>query len=286
VQSHAATEENVRTIELRAFTLLATAIAIASTALACSAAADGTQPGDPNTDDNNPPPAADASSPTSHPDANTPPNPTPDAGTPPKVDGSTPLPPADAATPDDAPSGGQGKVIHDVYITWYGFNDNSCQVETQHNCNTIAYPKNGGFPTKHDEAVEGKGTYDDPITFATACGDDGKTDCEFLPGTIIYVPEVRKYFVMEDQCFECGQDWAASPAHTHYHTDLWMGPSVSSSAPNALNACEDNLTLGASLKGTGTIVVDPPSNYPVEPTVLFTAANVCTAVTYPANTVP
>jgi hypothetical protein len=177
-------------------------------------------------------------------------------------------------------------VINNVYITWYGFNDNSCQVESQHNCNTIAYPQNGGFPTKHSEAVEGKGTYADPITFATACGDDGKTDCEFLPGTIIYVPEVRKYFVMEDQCFECGQEWNGSPAHTYYHTDLWMGPSVSSSNVNALNTCEDNLTLGNPRAGTGTIVVDPPSTLPVETTTLFTASNQCTAVTYPPNTVP
>jgi hypothetical protein len=203
--------------------------------------------------------------------------------------------PLDAPTPDatTAPdggaatdAGGPGTVINSVYITWYGFNDNSCQVESQHNCNTIAYPVDAGFPTRHNEAVEGQGTYAEPITFATACGDDGMTDCELLPGTIIYVPEVRKYFVMEDQCAECGTDWSTSPVHTYYHTDLWMGPSVSSSDPTALNSCEDKLTLGNTDMGTGTIVVDPPSNYPVDTTTLFTAANVCTAVTYPPNTVP
>jgi len=194
-------------------------------------------------------------------------------------------PPAVDARPQVADAG-TGTAIKSVYITWYGFNDNSCQVESQHNCNTIAYPKGDGFPTRHDEAVEGSGTYDDPITFATACGDDGKTGCEFLPGTRIYVPLVRKYFIMEDQCAECGTDWITSPVHTFYHADLWMGPSVSSSDPGALNDCEDSLTLGAPRKGTGMIVVDPPPSYPVDTTTLFTAANVCTAVTYPPNTLP
>ncbi len=197
--------------------------------------------------------------------------------------------PSDGAAAGDSAAtdaGGPGTVINSVYITWYGFNDNSCQVESQHNCNTIAYPVDAGFPTRHNEAVEGQGTYADPITFATACGDDGMTGCELLPGTVIYVPEVRKYFVMEDQCAECGTDWSTSPVHTYYHTDLWMGPSVSSSDPTALNNCEDNLTLGNTDMGTGTIVVDPPSNYPVDTTTLFTAANVCTAVSYPPNAVP
>src|SRR5262245_13481511 len=39
-------------------------------------------------------------------------------------------------------TGGNGpQTILNVYVTWYGFNDNSCQVETDHNCNTIAYGK-------------------------------------------------------------------------------------------------------------------------------------------------
>jgi hypothetical protein len=65
-----------------------------------------------------------------------------------------------------------------------------------------------------------------------------------------------------------------------------MGPSVSSSNPNALNACEDKLTLGEAGKGTGTIVVNPPPTYPVDTTRVFTANNKCTAHTYPANVVP
>lgn len=57
----------------------------------------------------------------------------------------------------------------------------------------------------HEIATEGKGTFDDPNTFATAARDAG-SPAEFAPGTRIYVPEVRKYFVMEDQCYECGKE--------------------------------------------------------------------------------
>jgi hypothetical protein len=167
-----------------------------------------------------------------------------------------------------------------VYITWYGFNDNSCQVETQHNCNTIAFPKGDGWPVPHQIATEGKGTFADPSTFATAARDSG-SPAEFAPGTKIYVPEVRKYFVMEDQCFECGQEWftpKVGKPGTNYHVDLWMGPSFGS-ANGPLMSCEDKLTLGDTYKGTGTIIVNPPANLTVDENPLFTN-NRCTAHTY------
>lgn len=47
----------------------------------------------------------------------------------------------------------------------------------------------------------GTGTYDDPISFATA------TDNTKLPQCgIVYVPELRKYFRNEDDCAEC-REW-------------------------------------------------------------------------------
>lgn len=166
--------------------------------------------------------------------------------------------------------------LSNVYITWYGFNDNSCQVESDHNCNTIAFPKSDGFAVPHNFATEGKGTFADPITFATAAKDSG-SPAEFAPGTKIYVPSVRKYFVMEDQCAECGQEWF--PNKGYYHVDLWMGPSVGS-ADGPLMNCEEKLTIGAPKKGTGVIIVNPSSDLPVDTTALF-SNNTCTAHVYP-----
>src|SRR5215472_10630410 len=130
------------------------------------------------------------------------------------------------------------KTIRTVYITFYGFPDNSCQTEQQHTCNTIAYPKSGGFPTKHDVATEGSGTYSDPVTYAGA-GDDNGNGGPVKPGTIIYVPYLEKYFVFEDQCAECATDW--NSGH-NWHVDLWMGSNMINGG-NVIINCEDQLTV-------------------------------------------
>jgi hypothetical protein len=202
-----------------------------------------------------------------------PPSPGEDGGIkpppPPQEDGGIKPPP-----PPPPPPPHQGTTIHDVYVTWYGFNDNSCQVETQHDCNTIAFPKSDGWPVPHNIATEGKGTFQEPSTFATAAMDSG-SPAELAPGTRIYVPEVHKYFIMEDQCKECGQQWFPRRS---YHVDLWMGPSFGS-ANGPLMDCEGKLTLGNPFAGTGTIVVDPPPDLPVDTNPLFTN-DTCTAHTY------
>jgi hypothetical protein len=159
---------------------------------------------------------------------------------------------------------GEMKTINNVFITWYGFNDNSCQIETMHNCNTIAYAKMDDYPTAHDEATEGTGTYDDPITFATAANDAG-TMGEFLPGTRLYLPFLKKYFIMEDQCAECITDWNKGL----YRVDMWMGPSVSSADVKPLTDCEDTLTRGDEGAGTGTIIVNPDPGLEVDTHPIF-----------------
>src|SRR5437763_5569085 len=74
-----------------------------------------------------------------------------------------------------------------TFLTFYGWWDNT--------------PPGGdiSFPRIHDTAG-GKGTFADPITFATA-------SAELAPGTKVWVPRVRKYFIMEDSCDECKSDW-------------------------------------------------------------------------------
>jgi hypothetical protein len=175
------------------------------------------------------------------------------------------------AQPAFAQTSQPSQTIQNVYITWYGFNDNSCTVESQHNCNTIAYPKSDKYPVKHDVATEGKGTYADPITFATAANNRGGA-AEFAPGTIIYVPMVHKYFIMEDQCAECNADWKKN----RYHVDLWMGPSFEQNA-STLSACENKLT-----QNKGVIIANPASNLPVDTTPLYLNGK-CTTQTYSAQ---
>lgn len=166
--------------------------------------------------------------------------------------------------------------INNVFITWYGFNDNSCVVETEYSCNTIAYPMKYGFPTKHEIATEDKGTYTNPITFAAAADDNGG-NAAIAPGSIIYVPIFRKYFIMEDQCYECILNWK----NKLFHIDLWMGPS---SEQNALSlyGCQYQLTQGDNAAaGTGVIIVNPPSDLPVETIPIYRDGK-CTTRIYPS----
>jgi hypothetical protein len=78
-------------------------------------------------------------------------------------------------------------------VTLYGWPDNSPPG------NAIAYPADQGYPTIHNVA-SGVGTYSDPVTYAT--------DQDELPiGTIVYDPHLHRYFIMEDDCTECDEDW-------------------------------------------------------------------------------
>jgi hypothetical protein len=186
-------------------------------------------------------------------------------------------------------NGKSGCAVWDkVFMTWYGFNDNSCATESQHGCNDIANPGLG--PKKHQGATEGAGTYDDPITAAASDTSDSGHQYEssggatLSPGTLIYNPEVKKYFIMEDSCLECGDEYACKlssddtddpnpPAgctkNTYLHIDFWMGPSFAQDSAD-LGNCEDNSTIGDTYQGTGTVIVNPPDNLPVVTTALYT----------------
>src|SRR5690348_16005175 len=144
-----------------------------------------------------------------------------------------------------------------MYVTSYGWNDNSPPSAN------IAYPKSDGNPTLHNKAVEGKGTYSDPITFAT-------DKSELAVGSRVYVPFLEKYFIMEDDCVECDGDWSNSHK---YHIDLWMGPDASSNT-TALNNCEDSITRNST-----SVITNPATNLTVDTTPLF-KNNKCTAVTH------
>ncbi|GAB3972761.1 hypothetical protein GCM10029978_050620 [Actinoallomurus acanthiterrae] len=156
-----------------------------------------------------------------------------------------------------------------TFLTFYGWWDNT--------------PPGGdiSYPQIHDTAG-GKGTYSDPITFATSTA-------ELPAGTVVWVPRVRKYFIMEDSCEECGEDWSGHGPNGGpklRHIDLWLG----GKGGNAMDAidCEDALTH-YNADNTPTmepVVVDPPSNEPYDSTPLFnTGTGECYGGAKPHTTV-
>jgi hypothetical protein len=183
-------------------------------------------------------------------------------------------------------------------MTNYGFIDNSPPSAI------IEYPNSG--PKGHSQATEGAGTYDDPITCATDVS-FSQLGADLSPGTIVYNPITQKYYIVEDGCKECSQDYNCSydddddagtpgdpPAgckkDTYFHIDFWMGPSMDlgTTLDNMLQACEGSTTLGDAYDvnhaidggpgyGTtdGTVIVNPPSNLPVRMGPLYTAQGVC-----------
>jgi hypothetical protein len=156
-----------------------------------------------------------------------------------------------------------------VWLTFYGWYDN-----TPPGCG-IAYPD-------LHSCAGGTGTYADPITFAS-------DKSEVPEGTIVWVPRVGKYFVMEDDCTECDQDWSGQGPDggpKMWHFDLWSG----GQGGNEFDAidCEDALTM-SNAQGdpqNEAIVIDPPSNEPVNSTPIFNSStNACFGGAQPTTSV-
>jgi ricin-type beta-trefoil lectin protein len=157
------------------------------------------------------------------------------------------------------PSGAaKASTSRNFLVTLYGWPDNSPPGDA------IAYPENEGYPTIHNVA-SGTGTYSNPITYAT-------DQAELAIGTIVYYPYLHRYFIMEDDCTECDEDWTGSGPDGGpglYHIDLWIGGEGGNSS-DVIN-CEDNLTQNSE-----QVIIDPPSNEPVDTTPLFNSStNTC-----------
>jgi hypothetical protein len=144
----------------------------------------------------------------------------------------------------------------------------------------------------HTAATEGAGTYDDPSTAASSDTTDSGHVFEtsggatLAPGTMIYNPEVEQYFIMEDSCLECGDEYScklsaddtddpppppACVVGANLHIDFWMGPN-DAEQPASLSTCEDNATIGNPYAGMGAVIINPPPNLPVNPRVLYGGA--------------
>ena len=152
----------------------------------------------------------------------------------------------------------QASTTRNFLVTLFGWPDNSPPG------NAIAYPADDGYPTIHD-AAGGTGTYANPVTFAT-------DQAELPIGSIVYYPYLHRYFIMEDDCTACDEDWSGQGPDGGpglYHIDLWAN-GEGGNATDAEN-CEDDLTQGSE-----AVIIDPPSTEPVDTTPLFNSStNTC-----------
>jgi hypothetical protein len=143
--------------------------------------------------------------------------------------------------------------VQNAQLTFYGWDDNTPPGTA------IAYPMDGGFPTKHN-AAGGVGSYTDPITMATSAA-------EIPIGTIVYVPFLKKYVVMEDDSNQCDMQWSKM---SQWHVVVWMN-SDGTEMPPKLTMCEAHWA-----QTTTTIVIGPPSGLAVDTTPLFDpSTNAC-----------
>lgn len=162
-------------------------------------------------------------------------------------------------TPTRTPlSSGVDTIVKGVYVTFYGYDDND--------------DGNGNYgvpvisdPIIHEIATEDLGTYDQPSTFAT--------DYAIAKaGQLIYVPKVRKYYVMEDTCVECTADRRKGKSRV----DLYMGGNTAIQGPSLI-ACEEALTADPY---TDTVIFNPGPGWPVSTVPLY-HDGVCEDATFP-----
>ncbi|MDQ1740981.1 MAG: hypothetical protein QOE53_2633 [Pseudonocardiales bacterium] len=156
--------------------------------------------------------------------------------------------PTPTPTPTPPPSGTEIT----AYLTGYDYYDN-----------TPPGSAAVSNPVIHQTAG-GTGTYTDPITLAVGhtITSSGQDVLDWPAGTKFYVPNLRKYFIVEDTCGD-GNTPQNGPCHTGYPApattwlDLWVDGQTDTST-QASN-CMDAIT------GVHKVIKDPPSTYAVVP---------------------
>ncbi|MER6687365.1 hypothetical protein ABT287_43745, partial [Streptomyces olivaceoviridis] len=176
----------------------------------------------------------------------------------------TATPQPTAGTPGGSGSG-SGKTIENAFTTGYTWFDNTPRGSAQISA-----------PVLHQRA-DGTGTWKDPITLAVGhTMEGGKDTLDYPAGTRFYVPEVRRYFIVEDACGD-----GASPQNGPCHKldtapqgattwlDLYIGGG-SGDNESAVQSCADRLT------GLKTVIQNPSDGLPVVEGPLFDNGK-CTA---------
>lgn len=122
-------------------------------------------------------------------------------------------------------------------LTFYGYPNNDPPGDA------IAYPK-------IHQVAGGTGTYDDPVTVAILTERNGGN---WTPGTRMYVPSLKKYLIVENECTSCVPD----------QIDVWMDSTADN--PDAVLQCQKNWTP-EELIG---VEFDPPDGREVLSTPFF-----------------
>jgi 3D (Asp-Asp-Asp) domain-containing protein len=131
-----------------------------------------------------------------------------------------------------------------VKLTFYGWPDNDPPG------NAIAYP---GLGSSSHQGAGGTGTYDDPITVAVVTQSNNGL---WSPGTKMYLPSLKKYLIVEDECASCAQA----------QIDVWMNSDGNHN--DEVLACQDSLTPAEDVE----VEIDPPTGRPVRTEPLFDIA--------------
>ena len=164
-----------------------------------------------------------------------------------------------AAAPKPAPAPVQSSsssehVVNTAYTTAYTWHDN-----------TPAGSVDISHPVLHQSAG-GTGTYDDPVTIAVGHSlASGQDVLDFPAGTRIYLPEVRRYFIVEDTCGD-GNDPESGPCHQGTNVDgsnstIWIDMWIGGQSMNASGADQ----CAGKVTAVNTAVFNPASNYVVAP---------------------
>ncbi len=156
-------------------------------------------------------------------------------------------PRATTATTTPGVTSAAGENRFTAYLTGYGWPDNTPQgsADISHG---ILHSKAGG-----------SGTFADPITLAVGHSlASGKDVLDYPAGTKFYIPNLRKYFIVEDTCGD-GSAPQNGPCHSGYQgkpwLDLWVGGNAANVAQTL--ACENTIT------GVSLVIKNPASNYAV-----------------------
>jgi hypothetical protein len=146
-----------------------------------------------------------------------------------------------------------------MYLTGYSYWDN-----TPPGSPAISHP------VIHQTAG-GTGTFADPITLAT--GHDlssGTQKLEYSAGTKFYIPNIRKYAIVEDTCGDGPTPqniacWTSEVGHPNTNqVDIYIdGQNDTSTDKDASGDCMEAITR------VGLIIQNPASNYAVNPGPVF-----------------
>lgn len=151
-----------------------------------------------------------------------------------------------------APRPSNERIVSDTFVTAYTWFDNTPEGSPDIS-NPVLHKKAGGT-----------GTYEDPVTIAVGHSlATGYDVLDFPAGTRIYLPHVRRYFIVEDTCGD-GPTPEKGPCHTgadkqgggaSIWLDMWIGGEGESAS--FARRCTQEAT------GVVTAVFDPAANYVV-----------------------